>query len=247
MFEFTLQCNKNISLLNPIYSSLKPFVQSLNGIIIKETVGCFCSVCLAVKKEHKQYMLACILDAVSDGIISFYKFDYLQNNICTVVKNSVTFNAFIRSLVVFDRQTDKDIIKKNLILDNKLNVDSFYCFKLKELTSRWQDVANVVNESIPVLLKTNSLNTLTKTFLNSATSGVKELDLYLSDKNISLSLDGKDSDLCFDASADYIEDLLTEIISICPKKIIVHGKLDKFKELKQTLCDVFSNNIYIVK
>ena len=186
------------------------------------------------------------MDVVSDAIIAEYKFDYLQNNISLSIRNSTAYNSFIQSLVVFDRQTDKDIIKKNLILEKSLNVDSFYAFRLSQLKQRWHDIACVVNESIPVMLKDKSVADITRYFVDSTNKEINELHLYLGEKTIQLKLDGRLSDLEFGYENDYVNELLTEIISISPQKIVVHGKIDDFKELKDALSAVFLDKIQIV-
>lgn len=244
MFEFTLSGSDQTPILDNIYTKLKPQVDALNGIIIKQ-VDRQISICLAVADEFEKNIKQQILELVSDEIIFEYKFDVLKNNINIPISNALLLNAFIKALVVFDRQTDKDIIKKNLILQEKLNIDSFYYFRLDKLKNRWCDIAQIVNDNIHIMLQNNSIGQLTKCFVDETTKRVTELHLLIGNKKIQLEMDNKLSDLEFDLNTNYLENLLTELISISPQKIIVHGEIEKLPELKSTLGSVFCGNVFI--
>lgn len=247
MFEFTISSSENTDIIENIFLNLKGAIDAVKGIIVKQQNLKTQSLCLAVDNADKEYIKAVILDSISEGIINEYKYDYLKNNICINIRNAVAYSAFIRALVVFDRQTDKDIIKKNLVLENKLNIDSFYNFRLEQLKSRWNDIASVVNESIPIMLQNKSVADITRYFVNSTNKEVNELHLTLSDNNIQLNFENQLAALSFEPKDDYISDVLTEVISISPKKIIVHGCLEKYKEFEQALSAVFYDSVFIVK
>lgn len=245
MFEFTL-CGNKTTIMDNIYKKLKPQIDGFNGIIIKQ-IKKQISICLAVDCKFEKIVRQKILDIVSDEIILEYKFDILQQRIKIPIGNNVSLNAFIKALVVFDRQTDKDVIKQNLVLQNKLNLDSFYYFRLSSLRARWYDIADIVNENIPLMLQNNSICELTKCFVDETAKEVEELHLIIQNKKIQIEIDNKLSDLEFDISTEYLESLLTEIISISPQKIIIYGNMDKMPELKTALENFFDGSIYIIK
>lgn len=232
--------------MDNIYKKLKPQVDKSQGIIIKQ-IKKQISICLAVDYKFEKTIKQQILDIVSDQIILKYKFDILQQNIKIPIGNNASLSAFIKALVVFDRQTDKDIIKKNLVLQDKLNIDSFYYFRLSSLKARWRDIADVVNENIPLMLQNNSISELTRCFVSETAKDINELHLLVGSKKIQIEINNELSDLEFDVSAEYLESLLTEIISISPQKIIVHGNIERVPELKASLDNFFDGNVYIIK
>lgn len=246
MFEFTLCGSNKTPILDNIYTKIKPQIDKLQGLVIKQESKQV-SICLAVENKYEMLVKQQILELVSDEIILEYKFDFLKNHIKISINNSLCINAFIKALVVFDRQTDKDIIKKNLILQNKLNVDSFYYFRLGKLKKRWSDIAEIVNENIPIMLQNNSISELTKCFVDETMKEVEELHLIIQNKKIQIEIDNELSDLEFDVSAEYLESLLTEIISISPQKIVIHGDIEKVPELKTALDNFFDGSIYVIK
>lgn len=247
MFEFTISSSENLGIINNIYIMLSGAVKSVNGIIIKQNSLKNDSVCLAVENKHKEYIKSYILDAVADAIINTYKYQYLKQNISITIKNNVAYNAFISALVVFDRQTDKDIIKKDLVLEDKLHIDSFYNFRLQQLQNRWHDIACVVNDSIPIMLKDKSVAEITRYFVENTNKEIFEAHLYILENGIQIKLDNKLSDLQFNTGDNYVNDILTEIISVSPKKVIIHGEIDKHKELHQALVSVFLDKVQLAK
>ena len=201
---------------------------------------------MAVDDKYKNCLKEHILDVVSDVIIGVYKQEYLHQHIAITISNAVAYNAFVQALVVFDRQTDKDIIKKHLVLEDKINIDSFYNFRLDQLKNRWRDIACVVNDSIPLMLKDKSVADLTRYFVDSTNKEAREVHLFVTDKIIRLKIDDELSDLEFETNEDYLTNVLTEVISISPQKVVLHGKNEKMHELKQVLRSVFVDKVFVV-
>ena len=240
MFEFTIVCKGNSQILNNIHSSLKPIIENLEGIVIKH-----CNeLSFAVKNQHSEFLKPVLAELISENIVNFYKYQFLSQNIMLNIKNRFTYKSFLQSLVVFDAQTDSEIIKKNLVLDRKINIDSFYLFQLFDLRSRWLDIAMVVNESMPIILKDKSLAQLTQYFVSATTTRVEELHIYGKGKQIWLEIDGKESDLVFDDSVTAVENIVIEAISLNPKKIYLHGHLPNYQLLNSKLQSVFSDKIF---
>lgn len=240
MFEFTIVCKGNSQILNNIHSSLKPIIENLEGIVIKH-----CNeLSFAVKNQHSEFLKPVLAELISENIVNFYKYQFLSQNIMLNIKNRFTYKSFLQSLVVFDAQTDSEIIKKNLVLDRKINIDSFYLFQLFDLRSRWLDIAMVVNESMPIILKDKSLAQLTQYFVSATTTRVEELHIYAKGKQIWLEIDGKESDLVFDDSVTAVENIVIEAISLNPKKIYLHGHLPNYQLLNSKLQSVFSDKIF---
>lgn len=247
MFEFTLCGSSKTCLINNLYTKIKSHVEQMAGIIVQQKNGAEICVCLAVDLKYKDAIRQILADKISDSIISFYKFDFLEKHIDVHINNPTAHSAFIRALVVFDRETDDKIIKKNLSQDKKLNIDSFYHFRLWSLRDRWKEIALVVNDSIPTMLKNNSISDLTRYFVDSTQKEVSEIRLIAGKHTIQLVIDDILSDLQFDTTSNYIEDILTELISVSPQKIIIQGEVDGHKKLLEALEEVFCDNIFVIR
>lgn len=245
MYEFTVtNMDTSGKVTEYLFNGLQKQVIGVGGIIIKQQTNQCNNVCLAVEEKDIEYIKAVLLDVIADSIIFYYKYEYLKDNISLNISNNQKITAFLKSLVVFDKQTDKDLIKKSLILDRQLVIDSYYNFRLHEVKERWQSIANVVMESIPTLLQNKSVSEITSYFVSSTEETQEEVHIFAEDNKIKLTLDGKVSDIEFLASDNYQNDLVCEIISLSPKKIILHGKNNHMQELENALSSLFYGKIY---
>ncbi len=244
MYEFTITTGSSINISDYLYTNLYNQLTTIGGIVIKQQIANKISISLAVEDNYKEYAKGVLLEIIPDGIICEYKYNYLKNNIYLNI-NEEGLNVFIKALVVFDRQTDKDLIVKNLKLERELHVDSFYKFKLYELRDRWQEIANIVNDSIPIMLKNKSVSEITRYFVNSCEEG-PEVHLYIDKNKIVLNRLGELTSLEYATNEDYENSLVCEIISLSPNKIIMHGSADFIGKLERTLSSVFYGKIYRV-
>lgn len=244
MYEFTVTNNSANNLTDFLYNQLYNQISTIGGIVIKQQVASRFSISLAVEDNYKEYAKGVLTDAIADAIIYTHKYEYLQSNIYLNINNE-GLKAFLQALVVFDRQTDKDIIKKHLTLERELFIDSFYKFKLYELKDRWAEIANIVNDSIPIMLKNKSVSEITRYFVDSTEDG-PEVHLYIDDGKIKLERLGDYTSLEYTVDGDYENSLVCEIISLSPNKIIIHGTAGFIEKLERTLSSVFYGKIYRV-
>jgi hypothetical protein len=244
MFEFTLTANAaNSTLTDFAFDYLKPKVESYGGIIVKAQVGRACSVSLAVGEKMLDCVRAQILDAVAGAIVRYYKEQFLAQNIAFSCINKAHLSGLIRALVVFDRQTDYDIIKKHLVLENKLVMDSFYVFRLQELRERWNSIASVVMENIPIMLKNKTVEEITKSFVDSTEEAVDTVEIVAKNGKINLLASGKMLDIEFCLNADYQTDLVCELIALSPKKIVICAEPKTAQIIENALSIVFDGKI----
>lgn len=246
MYEFTLTANqKNQKLISFVFNSLKPQVNGFGGIIVTDISCGKHNICLAVDPQYAEEIKGIIGQSVAEAIVYYYKFDYLASSINLGITNSAAHNSFVQALVVFDKQTDKDIIIDSLRLENRLVIDSFYEFMLSPLRERWEQIVSVVMESIPVLLKDRSVAELTRYFVDSSNGVAAEVNLYVDNSSVTLDVGGDKQPLTFDTTADYQTDLVCEIISLSPKKIIIHGQAAVARQIENALSSVFYGKIFL--
>lgn len=244
MYEFTITSNEANNITDYLYKQIYNQISTVGGIVIKQQVAGRFSISLAAEDKYKQYVKGVLTDTIADAIIYMHKYDFLKNNIYLNINND-GLKAFVQALVVFDRQTDKDLITKHLSLENELYIDSFYKFKLYELKDRWREIANIVNDSIPIMLKNKSVSEITRYFVNSTEEG-PEVHLYIEDGKIKLRRLDQNLSLEYRVDSDYENSLVCEIISLSPNKIIIHGTAEFIEKLERTLSSVFYGKIYRV-
>ncbi len=225
MWELTLNFSQDKShFMDFLYSKLEGQVKFCGGVIIRSSRAGRVKIGLAVPRKQKDYFVLLLLELVSEVITQDFKFEYLNTNLGTIIPNELTRAAFIRALTVFDKQTDKDLIKKQLVFENELNIDSFFYFKLGELTQRWQEICVLVRENISALQASGSLAGLLKFLIKTSDIGYDEV--HIIKRKGRFVLTDKSSrpihalfEMCDNKSqADTIGDL----ILLSPSKIVLH-------------------------
>ena len=76
----------------------------------------------------------------------------MQNLHIDIVDN-VSRQAFISALLYFDNETDSYIVSKYLEIGNKINIESFFNFRLQSLKQKWQELVDISNQNEIYLYK----------------------------------------------------------------------------------------------
>lgn len=250
MFEVTISTTKSKSKdISFILNRLRSQIKALRGIIVCEEFDNRSKLGIAVYEDKKDLAISYIFDAVCEAIIRSYKEDYLLSKIKIHSVDKVILSAFIKSLVFFDKTTDKELIKKSLKVSGEILIDSFYNFRLWELEKRWDDLASLVSENSGYLLMNGAFMELMKFLL--LTNEVEISEVHLHEKDNSLlffSKEGREL-FCFDNKSrddDYKINVISELIGLSPEKIIVHEDV-KDKDLSDYLISLFDSKVSLIK
>lgn len=249
MFELTVStCKAKSSDINFIVSRLRQPLKSMRGIMVCEESEGRVNLAIAVDKTKKDYALGIIFDAVSEAIIRSYKYDFFMKNICLTSSNIIAQNAFIRALTMFDKQSDKELIKKHLRPTGQINIDSLYHFKLWELDKRWSDTAEIVSQNSSYLLSQGSFVELMKFLIMTNEIETGEIHVKTEDNRIFACLkEGKEL-FTFDYkdNEDSLVKVISELICLAPEKIVLYQDLDG-TELAKYIFSLFDGKVSVVK
>lgn len=250
MFELTLStCKAKQKDIDFVYSLLKNKIKSVKGIIVCEELDGRTKVAFAVPESEKDYAISLAFDAVSEAIIKSYKKDFLKRNISLQTGNKIAENVFISALSVYDKQSDKDFIKKELKPTSEILIDSFYNFRLWELEKRWKNIADLMSENASYLSVSGSFLDLMKFLVLSNECEEKEVHIRKGEGNVFCSAgSGKELfNMIYDTSDDnFIINILSELISISPEKIIIHKELEN-TALAGEILNVFDKRVCLLK
>lgn len=226
MWELTLSINQDKKeVLDYLFVKLEPQIKFNKGIIIKYQENRRNKVSLAVPKKQKEYFLLFILELVSDVIATSYKSEYIENNITQVFADPLKQTAFVSALTAFDKQTDIDLIKKQLILTGELNIDGFYYFKLALLRDRWEDVCRLVSENQMNLKIKGASNELIKFLVKSSQTSAIEMHVYKNDRVFYLTDATSIPIKTMNNNISSESLLIKTIINFCPARIVIHGDI----------------------
>ena len=122
---------------------------------------------------------------LADAIVLFYKEEYLLGSLKGLRDvGPINLNILAKALSIFDKASDVDYVINRIDSLVRFNVYSFYVFKLGELRLLWQDVANLIVKSFPLVVDSNALIELLKYLLimsetNSLEVSVEAVGEYL--------------------------------------------------------------------
>lgn len=249
MYELTISIFYNRSnIIEQIATELENEIKLSDGLMVCGLFDGRAQLSLAVKQSKKDFIKAKILCVVSDALVSNYKYEYLNEHIYENLIKEKDRNSLIRALTEFDKTTDVDLVKKNLVFNNQIVLDSLYNFRLQELKNRWKDIVELVNNNLPNLVASDTLCDMMKFLI--ASSPVKTDEVYIGENSdlIYLIDNLKNARLNFkwERSDNEVEQkLINQLIKLSPRRIYiskdVYGKIEFMKKIES----LFDGRVYI--
>ena len=242
MYEFTISTINHDEICEQIYIDLSKVLDRTKSIVATHKVGNICYVSFAVEKENLLWAKGVVADIVADTIASKFKFEFLSKNIINF-GNNLQYDKLVCALVAFEIGEDKQIVKNELDIDAKINIDSFFQFRLKFLQERWKSIASIVNSNMTSLLADDIVDDLIRQFVKSTTCAVDLVEVFVDDRTICVQSSDSTCKMIFQKEEVDENMLVCEIISMSPNKIVIHSK-NSGDEIENMLYSVFGNKIY---
>lgn len=250
MFELTISTEKSKEKdIDFIFSILKRKIRAMKGIIVSEEIDGRTKLALAVPKEQKENALSLAFDAIAEAIVKSYKFDFFKKNLKLKTTDKIVENALIQALSVYDKKSDKDFIKSKLKPTDEILIDSFFNFRLWELEKRWDNIAKLMSENAEYLSMNNSLEDLMRFLVMSNECEVGELHVQISDGVVFCSdnFGNELFNMLYNQSDELSKiNILIELISLSPEKIVVHQGLEN-TDLASEIVNVFDHKVCVLK
>lgn len=163
MWEISLNIkSENKQIADKINFSLKEYLDIIGGFVTLHEENEYIRVLIGVDEDKEEMTKMAITSCVIDIICNDFKLKYLNDYLFLPSQDKIGMYAFKKALLNFDKETDKFIIKKNLVLEKDLFLESFYHFKLKTLQNKWSELVALSNENRDYLLTNESFIDLLK-------------------------------------------------------------------------------------
>lgn len=231
---------------NSIFNNIK----SHGGIITSLNDNCFYKVLIALPIIERFKVHNAIKEKIAETILLCIKSEYILSRLEFEINNTPSMQIFLKALIVFDSDTDKDIIVERLNFDSNLVVKSFVNFRLTFLKRKWNELVSLANDNAMYLLSQDSFNELIKFLISNLEYRCYEVNVFLK-QDCYLLCDMKGEvvkDFLIDKNIMYDDSkLLTNLVALNPEKIIVHGSKNLKDKLLVTLYEYFSNRIELCK
>ena len=249
MFELTISTVKQKSKdINYIISKIRPVIKQMKGVLVSEEYEGRVRIALAVYEDKKDIILGYVFDAIADVVILSYKEEYLKNNIRLKLSSELAKASFVRTLVMFDKANEKEVVKKFLKPCDEIIIDSLYLFRLWELEKKWKDLCDLVVDNAPYLQMDNTLTEMMRFIIMSNDVEFGELHLHKGENTIYAH--GKDGREVFNVLYKEKDDcskinVINELLMLSPEKIIVHNDVVD-RDLSSYIVSLFDNKVCIL-
>lgn len=250
MLEYSIFFTRNkFELAKSLSLKIKEKVKELSGV---ETliVGNFdINILIAVPDCNGEVFKEYITDILVKIYTTNYKLDYLLKNFNFEVTSDLNMKAFIKTLLVFDIETDKKIVKQKLYNVNTIVLDSFFNFRLVILKKRWEDLINLANDNVMYLMSKDTFVELIKFLVSNiefrsdyvfVKQNGDQFNLY-DENGLNINDEFDESDVSNEVF------LITSLIGLNPKRIRIDTTYSLKDNALSLLYELFNNRVEILK
>lgn len=249
MWEFCIAFDDEAQAQN-FRKSISNDIKQLQGVATVLVSVTFAKVLIAVPNEVKTKAKDFLVEKIAESILVNYKKRYILSRLNFDLTQSISMQVFLKALVVFDSDTDKEIIIERLDLKNDIVVKSFVDFRLTFLKRKWDELVSLANDNAMYLVSEDSFGELIKFLISNLEYRCYAVNVF-SKKNCYLLCDTQGNvinDFLIEKNIVYDDNMLiTSLIALNPEKIIVHCNSFVKDKLLKTLYEYFSNRLEVCK
>ena len=236
---------KNKDIIEFIETNIRSKIDFCKTIITNYTDNNFRYLLFACDQQYIEPCESILREIIVDYIESVYKMGYLKSKIKNPMTDSLTFNAYIKVLSVFDRATDESALKKILSFNQTLFIDSFLEFRLSPLRLHWDSLVNISCDNMS-LFSSGTFVDVIKFLLNTMDAGCYKLKVVCTNDIFNVYHIAKKNDgIKKVATCDNASDLISKVLNECPIYVDVYMSGDSDNEAVRFLSNVFANRMKI--
>lgn len=231
MWEFCLYFNPNqLKYILPLKKHLKRVFKTSRGVVVLfEEAG---KLLIATQQNEKMFIKVYkyIYNYIVNIIYDYYKAEII-NSLNSNLFNNEIFELMVKqTLYCFDEDYDKNQIRQALLLNETLNLDGFFNFKLFFLKEKWLHLVELIKNNSN-LLKIYAINLdLTRYLLSELDNNIDKVCLFSEGKKYFLKTINNEK-LTFKkinfSKKQNFKDLLKNLIILSPKNIILCSEIKK--------------------
>lgn len=221
MWEYSLNIkDENKSLASFVYKSMSKFVENNRGVVTSHEENGYLKVLIAVKSYFVDKIKAEVARLIVDVICYDFKERFLDKYLILRGLDEMGIGAFKKALLNFDKETDRFMVKKALILDSELYLESFFDFRLKNLQNKWQELVDLSNENREFLLSSESFIDLLKFLVDNLDICEDEISIFKENGEYKIILNSENISL----SPLNEENIVSSVIELSPQRINLYFK-----------------------
>ena len=236
--------DKNLHISKKIYLALKSFCAEYGGIVTTFERCEKVSILVSAEKCDENRFKHFIINLISDIICEDFKLKYLEENLNLPNLDEMSKHAFMQALLSFDKESDKYIVARFLTLENSIDIETFFYFKLAPLREKWKELVQIANDN--------------KTYLSSSETLVELLRFLVDNlelKNDTINITQKNGKVLFydinfnllkqnDISEKDIDStIISSLIALAPKSVNIYASGTFNNNLIKLLKQIFDKRI----
>lgn len=224
MWEFSINvASENARLAKFIYNELQGAVEELGGVITSFESGGEISVVLACELVERPRLEYHITNTLSIAVCTFFKEQFLDDRLKLPNKNNLEIFTFRKALISFDRETDRFLVSKFLTLNNSINLESFFYFRLNTLKEKWGELVCIANDNSTYLLGDDSFIELLKFLIDNIDVATDQVFVDITPNKVCV-VDENQKSLIKNPSPSLF-DLVDFLLQNSPRKIHWHSEM----------------------
>ena len=228
--------NRQKQWFNSIEKVLSIQLKAISGVIASREVDKRTEVSIACESNFKSDAKKLIKKTLTEMYLTVVKYEYLETALKMPHLDSDSYSILLHTLVAFDRETESEIISKELKIDNYLALEGFFNFRLGELKTRWDEIAELASNNARHLHKEETLNELLKFLMSAITPKIKKLSISVLAGHFNVSGEYKKSRFEFRILTP--EQLMIYLINVAPLELILEGEFSD-KNLYNRIVSIF--------
>ena len=236
---------KNKEIIEYLHANLTAKIDFCKNIITTYADNNFVYLLIAFDESKLEVCEAIIRETIVDYIESQYKINYLKEKIKNPLSDSLTFNAYIKVLALFDKETDETALNKILFFNDTFFVDSFLEFRLLPLKQHWDNLATLSSDNITLFNSSTFLDVI-KFLINTMDNLVYKIKVVVSGEDYSIyNMKNKNARVKKICVCHNSLDLITNVLNSCPSYIDVYLNQNSDSEAVSFLSNIFCNRLKI--
>lgn len=236
---------KNKEMIEFLYANIKTKLDFCKNLITNYCDNNFSYLLFACDEEYSIACESVLKDIIIDYIESLYKVNYLKSKIKTPIADNLAFNAYIKVLSIFDKETDTNALRKIINFNQTFFLDSFLEFRLEPLKRHWDNLAELSSDNLSLFNSGTFLDVI-KFLLNTMDSLVYKVKVIYDGENFSVyNMKNKNARVRKIAECNNSMDLISNVLNSCPNFIDVYLENSEESEAISFLSNVFANRLKI--
>lgn len=236
---------KNKEIIEFLHANLKTKLDFCKNIITTYCDNNFSYLLIACDESFCGPCETIIKQNIIDYIESVYKINYLKSKIKKPLGDDLVFNAYIKVLSLFDRETDVNAIEKIMLFGQVFFVDSFLEFRLNPLKKHWGNLAELSTDNLAVFNSGTFLDVI-KFLLNTMDNLVYKVKVICEGEKFSIyNMKNKNASVKKIADCNNSMDLITNVLNYCPNYIDIYLDNSGSLEAVDFLSNIYSNRLKI--